>query len=165
MEEDTATSNFDPPNFRTLIFRSPFCCRVCARLLVSLYSPPHFTIGAYRSLLQWKTREPQKATPYPLSLTLGILVCSIFRQGILSSYRKAYWKFLRRILTCWYGNPPKLSMGFTILLSGHHFIKYAREVAAALEAQSQKLAAEQPTVTFGPSFGPEANEGAPLRVR
>jgi len=50
----------------------------------------------------------------------------------------------------------------TILLSGHHFIKYAQDVAAALEAQSQKLAAQQPTATCGPSFGSQGKEGASL---
>jgi radical SAM superfamily enzyme YgiQ (UPF0313 family) len=161
LEENTTGNNFDRPNFRTLL-PLPTLLQGLRQTLVSLYSPSTFYNRAYRSLLQWKTREQQKATPYPFSLMLGILVRSIFRQGILSSYRRAYWKFLLQILTRWSRNPPKLVMGMTILLSGHHFIKYAQDVAAALEAQSQKLAAQQPTVTFGPSFGSQGNEGASL---
>ena len=38
-------------------------------------------------------------------------------------------------------------------LSGHHFIKYAQDVAIELEAELRKPAAEQPAGTFGPSFG------------
>jgi hypothetical protein len=100
--------------------------------------------------LQWETREEQKATPYPLSLVLGILARSIFRQGILSSYRREYWKFLLQILTRWSRNPPKLSMGIGLLLSGHHFIKYAQDVATELEAELRKLATETPAGTLGP---------------
>jgi hypothetical protein len=161
LDENTALSNFDSPNFRTLL-PLPTLLQGLRETLVSLYSASAFYNRAYRSLLQWETREQQKAAPYPFLLALGILVRSVFRQGIASSYRRAYWKFLLQILTRWSRIPPKLVMGMTILLSGHHFIKYAQDVAAALEAQSQKLAAQQPTVTFGPSFGSQGDEGASL---
>ena len=157
LDEDTALNNFNSPNFRTLL-PLPVLLRGLRKTLLSLYSPSAFYNRAHRSLLAWETREQQKVTPYPFLLALGVLVRSIFRQGILSSYRMAYWKFLWRILTRWSRNPPKLVMGMTMLLSGHHFIKYAQDVAAALEAQSQKLAAQQPTVTFGPSFGSQSSD-------
>jgi radical SAM superfamily enzyme YgiQ (UPF0313 family) len=161
LEENPALNNFNSPNFRTLL-PLPILLQGLRETLLSLYSASAFYNRAHRSLLAWETREQQKVTPYPFLLALGILVRSIFRQGILSSYRRAYWKFLWQILTCWSRNPPKLVMGMTILLSGHHFIKYAQDVAAALEAQSQKLAAQQPTATFGPSFGSQGKEGASL---
>jgi len=159
LDENAAFNNFNAPNFRTLL-PLPILLQGLRETLLSLYSPSAFYNRAYRSLLAWETREQQKATPYPFLLILGVWVRSIFRQGILSSYRRAYWKFLWQILTRWSRNPPKLVMGMTILLSGHHFIKYAQDVAAALEAQSQKLAAQPPTVTFGPSFGSQGNKGA-----
>jgi radical SAM superfamily enzyme YgiQ (UPF0313 family) len=152
LAENSASSNFDRPNFRTLL-PLPVLLQGMRRTLLSLYSPSAFYNRAYRSLLQWETREQQKATPYPVSLWLGILVRSIFRQGILSSYRREYWKFLWHVLTLWSRNPPKLSMGITMLLSGHHFIKYAQDVATGLEAEPRKPAAEQPAETFAPSFG------------
>jgi len=152
LEEDIATTNFDPPNFRTLL-PLPVLLQGLRKILVSLYSPSAFYNRALRSLVQWETREPQKATPYPLSQTLGILVRSMFRQGILSSYRRAYWKFLFQILGRWFRNPVKLTMGITLLLSGHHFIKYANAVAAELEDQCRKVAAEQPAETYAPSLG------------
>ena len=163
LDETPAVSNFDPPNFRTLL-PLPTLLQGMRETLVSLYSAPAFYHRAYRSLLQWETREQQRATAHPVFLTLGTLARSIFHQGFLSSYRRAYWKFLWQILTRWSRNPPKLVMGMTLLLSGRHFIKYAQDVAAALEAQSQKLPAQQPTVTFGPSFVPEGNEGTPRRT-
>ncbi len=147
-------NNFNPPNFQTLL-PLPVLLRGLRDTLLSLYSPSAFYNRGYRSLLQWETLAEQKATSSSssFSLMLGILVRSVFHQGILSSYRRQYWKFLLQILTRWFRNPPKLGMGFAILLSGHHFIKYAQDVANELEAESRRLTAEQPAGTFGPSFG------------
>jgi hypothetical protein len=50
-------------------------------------------------------------------------------------------------------------MGITILLSGHHFIKYAHDVATQLEAESRKLAAEQPAAKLGPAFDSQGYVG------
>jgi radical SAM superfamily enzyme YgiQ (UPF0313 family) len=159
LAENTTGNNFDRPNFRTLL-PLPVLLQGLRQTLVSLYSPSAFYDRAYRSLLQWETRQQQKATPYPLLLVLGIVARSIFRQGVLSSYRREYWKFLLQILTRWSRNPPKLSMGITILLSGHHFIKYAQEVATELEAESRKLTLELPAGTFGPAVGSPGYVGA-----
>src|SRR5580704_4826991 len=117
LDGGTALSNFDSPNFRTLL-PLPTLLRGLRETLISLYSPSAFYNRAYRSLLQWETREQQRATPYPLLLTLCILARSMVSQGIFSSYRRAYWKFLWQILSQWAQNPPKLAMGITILLSG-----------------------------------------------
>ena len=152
LAEKSAGINLEPPNFRTLL-PLPVLLQGMRQTLVSLYSPSAFYNRAYRSLLQWGTRAEQKATPYPLSLVLGVLARSIFRQGILSSYRREYWKFLLQILTRWSRNPPKLSMGIGLLLSGHHFIKYALDVATQLEVESRKLAADQPAAMFEPPSG------------
>jgi radical SAM superfamily enzyme YgiQ (UPF0313 family) len=135
---ETTGNNLDRPNFRTLL-PLPGLLQGFRQTLLSLYSPSAFYDRAYRSLVHWEARE-QKATPHPSSLMLGVLVRSIFHQGILSSYRGPYWKFLLRILTRWTRNSPKLTMGITILLSGHHFIKYAQDVADELEAGCRKLA-------------------------
>ena len=135
--ESTATSNFDPPNFRTLLPLSVLL-EGYRGILVSLYGASAFYDRCYRSLLQWNSRKPQKPPEIPLLPTLGIVVRSIVHQGILSSYRKAYWKFLLRLAARWSLNPPKLSLGFAMLLSGHHFIRYARNVVVQLESELDK---------------------------
>ncbi len=135
--ESTATSNFDPPNFRTLL-PLPVLLEGYRGILVSLYAPSAFYDRCYRSLLQWKARKPQKPPEIPLLPMLGIVFRSIVHQGILSSYRKAYWKFLLRLVARWSLNPPKFSLGFAILLSGHHFIRYARNLVAQLESELDK---------------------------
>lgn len=142
--ESTATSNFDPPNFRTLL-PLPVLVEGYRNLLVSLYNPSAFYNRAYRSLLYWNARKSQKPPEIPLLVTLGIIVRSIVHQGILSSYRKAYWKFLLRLLVRWPLNPPKFSLGFAMLLSGHHFIRYAKNLVVQLDAELGKLRTEEAT--------------------
>jgi radical SAM superfamily enzyme YgiQ (UPF0313 family) len=143
--EESTTSNFDPPNFRTML-PLPVLLRGFREVLTSLYAPPAFYNRAYRSLLQWNVGKQQKGAPISLidkkSIPVGALVAtflrSIFQQGVCSSYRWAYWTFLLRLLGRWTFNPPKLSLGFTILLSGHHFISYAKSIVTQLEAELGK---------------------------
>jgi radical SAM superfamily enzyme YgiQ (UPF0313 family) len=144
LQEDAATTNFDPPNFRTLLPLSVLV-QGFREMLVALYSPSAFYERAYRSLLQWKPRKPQRPSDYPFSSMLGIIVRSMVRQGIFSSYRKAYWKFLFQLLARWSLSPPKFSLGFTALLSGHHFIRYARNLAVQLESELGELGIEKAT--------------------
>jgi radical SAM superfamily enzyme YgiQ (UPF0313 family) len=139
--ESTATSNFDMPNFKTLI-PLPVLVKGYRKVLASLYAPSDFYERCYRSLLQWKSRKPQHASSIPLKDVLGIVVRSIFHQGMLSSYKKAYWKFLLRLIRHWSFDQAKFSMGVAMLLSGHHFIRYAQTVVANLDGQLDKIEIE-----------------------
>ena len=145
--ERTATSNFDPPNFRTLL-PLPVLLEGYREILLSLYAPSAFYDRCYRSLLHWKARKPQKPPEIPLWPLLGILVRSIVHQGILSSYRRAYWKFLFRLLAHWLFDRRKFSLGFAMLLSGHHFIRYASSVVGQLESELNKFRMEKETTEF-----------------
>jgi radical SAM superfamily enzyme YgiQ (UPF0313 family) len=140
--DSTATSNFDPPNFKTIL-PLPVLLEGYRRMLISLYSPGPFYDRCYRSLLQWTSHKPQKPPEIPFSIALGIILRSIYHQGIRSSYRSAYWKFLLRIVFRWSFNPCKLSMGFAMLLSGHHFIHYARNLAVQLGVEAEKSRTQQ----------------------
>jgi radical SAM superfamily enzyme YgiQ (UPF0313 family) len=145
--ESTATSNFDPPNFRTLL-PLPVLLEGFRTILVSLYEGSAFYERCYRSLLHWKARKPQKPPSIPLWPLIGIFVRSIVHQGILSSYRGAYWKFLFRLVSHWLFDPRKFSLGFAMLLSGHHFIPYASSVAGRLESELSKSLVEKETSGF-----------------
>jgi radical SAM superfamily enzyme YgiQ (UPF0313 family) len=142
--DTTATSNFDPPNFKTLL-PLPVLLKGYREVLSSLYSPSVFYDRCYRSLLQWKARKPQKTPTIPLGPMLGILVRSIVHQGLSSNYRGAYWKFLFQLLRRWLLNTRKLSLGFAMLLSGHHFIPYARRVTGQLEIELDQYKTEKDT--------------------
>ena len=149
-----ATSNFSPPNFKTIL-PLPVLLKGFRETLDSLYSPSAFYDRAYRSLALWKIASQQKANlPYNerhgrLGI-VGIMIRSMFHQGICSSYRKAYWTFFIRLLGRWSFNPLKLSMGFLILISGHHFIRYARTVVAQLESELIKLQVDKPATDVRP---------------
>jgi radical SAM superfamily enzyme YgiQ (UPF0313 family) len=145
--ESTATSNFDPPNFRTLL-PLPLLLKGFRGLLAALYGPSAFYDRCYRSLLQWKARKPQKAPEIPFWPMLGMFARSIVHQGLLSSYRGAYWKFVFRLLRHWMFDPPKFSLGVAMLLSGHHFIRYAERVVAQLESELDKCRNEAEAQEF-----------------
>jgi radical SAM superfamily enzyme YgiQ (UPF0313 family) len=142
--DTTATSNFDPPNFKTVL-PLPVLLKGFKETLSSLYAPSAFYDRCYRSLVQWKAREPQKPPEIPLRPILGVAAHSIVRQGFLSNYRWAYWKFLLRLFGRWLLDPRKLSLGFAMLLSGHHFIPYAKRVEAQLEIELGRCMIKQET--------------------
>jgi radical SAM superfamily enzyme YgiQ (UPF0313 family) len=148
------TSNFNPPNFKTIL-PLPVLLKGFRETLDSLYSPSAFYDRAYRSLVLWKVASQQKASfPYNerhgRMRIVGTMIRSIFHQGIRSSYRKAYWTFFICLLGRWSFDPLKLSMGFLILISGHHFIRYARTVVAQLESELSKLQVDNPATDVRP---------------
>jgi hypothetical protein len=77
---------------------------------------------------------------------LRVLSASVWTQGIRSNYRFAYWRFLSRMAWNWWREPAKLWLGFTVLLSAHHFVLYAREVADELERECQGVPCEEPAL-------------------
>ncbi len=143
--ESTATSNFDPPNFKTIL-PLPVLLEGYREILASLYSASAFYDRCFRSLQHWHAREPQKLPEVPLRLLLGILVRSIIRQGVVSSYRRPYWKFLFRLVSHWIFDPRKFGLGFAMLLSGHHFIPYAKSVVVQVESELNKCRIEEEPV-------------------
>jgi radical SAM superfamily enzyme YgiQ (UPF0313 family) len=130
-EDSEATSNFSAPNFRTTMPRNTLLSGLSG-LLFDLYTPDAYFRRAFRSLQLWNTRPVQKPPDLPMTYNLRLLAHSVWTQGIRSSYRGAYWKFLWLILRNYLNNPAKLWMGSMILLAGHHFLIYAREVASEL---------------------------------
>jgi len=140
--DTTATSNFDPPNFKTLL-PLPVLLQGYRRVLSSLYEPSTFYERCYRSLVYWKARKPQKAPDIPLWPLICIVARSIVHQGILASYRKAYWKFLLRLIRRWVFAQATFSMGFAMLLSGHHFIRYTKKVVAGIDRELARLEVDQ----------------------
>jgi radical SAM superfamily enzyme YgiQ (UPF0313 family) len=145
--ESTATSNFDPPNFRTRL-PLPILLQGLREILVSLYNGSAFYDRCYRSLRYWKPRKPQKPPEIPFRILMRICLRSFVQQGVLSSYRGPYWKFWFRLVSRWLLDPAKFSLGFAMLLSGHHFIRYAKSVTDQLESELGKCRIEQEGIEF-----------------
>jgi radical SAM superfamily enzyme YgiQ (UPF0313 family) len=143
--ESTATSNFDPPNFKTRL-PLPVLLEGLRDVLASLYNASGFYERCYRSLLYWKPRKPQKPPQIPFRILMRVFVRSLVQQGVLSSYRKPYWKFLFRLVSHWLLDLPRFSLGFAMLLSGHHFIPYAMSVTDQLELELGKCRIEQESI-------------------
>ena len=147
-EDSQATSNFSPPNFRTMMPVTTLL-RGLGSLLIGLYEAEPFFKRALRSLEVWRPRATQVPPKLPLlSYELPVLFASMWKQGIRSSYRLAYWRFLGLLIWRWSREPAKLWMGFTVLLSAHHFVIYAHQVADELERECKALeAAEAPSTS------------------
>jgi uncharacterized protein DUF4070 len=69
-----------------------------------------------------------------------LLVNSMWTQGIRSSYRRAYWSFLWRMVRTHRHDATKIWMGSMILLAAHHFLLYTREVASELARAIESVA-------------------------
>jgi radical SAM superfamily enzyme YgiQ (UPF0313 family) len=152
IENSRATSNFSPPNFRTVL-PLPVLLRGLGDLLRELYEPEPFFLRAFRSLQIWQPRATQKPPQLSWRYTLRVWLRSIWLQGIRSNYRREYWRFLWLITLNWAFQPAKIWLGFMMLLSAHHFVNYARQVGRDLkeECLSIEKAALPPPSDHGTS--------------
>ena len=137
IEDNELVSNFSAPNFRT-VMPLPTLLHGFSGLLADLYEPGAYFQRALRSLEVWKTKPSQTVPDTPVSYDLRVLASSMWTQGVKSGYRRAYWGFLGTLVRRYRNNPVKLWMGLNLLLSAHHFLIYARQVADELERDCAK---------------------------
>jgi hypothetical protein len=137
-KESRATSNFSAPNFET-VMPTNVLLNGLADLLHRLYDPDVFFARAVRSLEVWTPTVRQKPPDPPVLYTLRVWLRSVWKQGVRSNYRKAYWKFAWNMVSKWRNQPAKLWLSFSVLLSAHHFVIYSQEVAAELEQECRKV--------------------------
>jgi radical SAM superfamily enzyme YgiQ (UPF0313 family) len=143
IENSEATSNFSAPNFRTVL-PLPVLLRGLSGLLARLYEAEPFFDRAFHSLERWRPRPTQKPPDLPVRYNLRVLLASIWRQGVRSNYRYAYWRFLSRLVWKWSREPAKLWLGSMVLLSAHHFLIYSRQVAEELEREAKSSLSKEP---------------------
>lgn len=135
MEESSYSGDSTVSNFRTSIPR-PLLVRGFQKTLASIYDPSHFYERAWRSLESWQSKDCQRPAQQPGRAGIfRIVLRSIWLQGLRSSYRRAYWKYFFQLVSRYLFNPPKLWLGFTMLISGNHFIPYTKEVLREVETQ------------------------------
>jgi radical SAM superfamily enzyme YgiQ (UPF0313 family) len=123
------------PNFRT-VMNPTVLLQGFKKTIASIYEPARFYERAWRSLQKWEAKDCQR-TPWEPSFAtiLGILAKSIWRQGVKSSYRKAYWKFFLKIFARYAMDRRKIWMAATLLISGQHFIPYALQAARKIDGE------------------------------
>ena len=146
------SSDSTVPNFRTLI-PSDVLVRGFQETLRRIYEHAQFFERAWRSLEIWQSRDTQHPArqPGPASI-FGIVLRSIWRQGLASPYRRQYWKYFLRLIFRYAMNRPKLWLGFTLLISAHHFIPYAQEVVEKVGSEiAQPDAVPEPITETAPA--------------
>lgn len=146
IENSAATTNFSAPNFKTVL-PVDVLLRGLSGLLARLYEAEPFFDRALRSLERWRPRSTQRPPDLPAMYNLRVLFASMWRQGVRSNYRRAYWRFLSRLLWRWSREPAKLWLGFMVLLSAHHFLIYSRQVAEALEREATAAPMREPVLS------------------
>ena len=149
IEYSVQNSDCDPPNFRTVLPASVLV-RGFMKTLSSIYDPKNFFERALRSLEDWQTGDSQHPAREPgLGGIIKILFRSFWQQGLRSSYKREYWKYLLRLMTRYPLNQTKLWLGFTILISAHHFIPYAQQVVRSAAGAVFETAGEPELVATG----------------
>jgi radical SAM superfamily enzyme YgiQ (UPF0313 family) len=139
-------SDCTPPNFQTALPRTVLL-RGFQKTIASIYDPASFFERAWRSLQNWQCSKSQRPARQPgLGGIIKIMLNSIWHQGIKSSYRTAYWKYFFRVISRHSLNRAKLWLSATILISGHHFIPYARDIVGRVEEEILKTVEEQELV-------------------
>jgi radical SAM superfamily enzyme YgiQ (UPF0313 family) len=134
-----SSGDTNPPNFRTKLAPAVLL-RGQAKTLTAIYEPKAFYERAWRSMQRWAIKKNQRAAQQPgIGGIAAIMARSMWQQGVKSSYRSAYWKYLFRILTHYAFNPPKIWMAATIMISGAHFIPYSREVVGKIEREIARV--------------------------
>ncbi|PYV19788.1 MAG: B12-binding domain-containing radical SAM protein [Acidobacteria bacterium] len=133
IEYSVNSSDSTTSNFRTMIPLESLV-RGYQKTLAAIYDPAKFYERSWRSLQSWQTKDCQRPAQQPaLASIIRITLRSFWRQGLRSSYRRAYWKFFFQLVSRYLFNPPKLWLGFTMMISGHHFIPYSQEVVREVE--------------------------------
>ena len=136
IEDSPSTSNFGLPNFRTVL-PLPVLLRGLCKLLDGLYQPDAFFERALKSLRVWQPKGTQKPPYLGMVYNLRALAATIWRQGLRSNYRRSYWRALFRMIATCRHSTAKLWLGFTVLLSAHHFVLYSQVVIAHLEQEAE----------------------------
>jgi len=139
LESRGSSSDGTPPNFRTRM-EPEVLLRGFGSTVAAIYDPERFYARAWRSLESWQSKRCQHPAQQPTALAIArILARSFWLQGVRSSYRKAYWKYFFKVLTRFGLNRAKRWMGVIILISGHHFIPYAGELALKVERELERV--------------------------
>jgi radical SAM superfamily enzyme YgiQ (UPF0313 family) len=115
--------NFAPTNVVTRLPADQMLAGY-ARVLETLYSPDVYFDRCRVHLREW--RMPETPAVPTSAEDLPVVWRSIWTQGIKSSYRGSYWRFMAWVVR---HHPRKLPWAIAQACAGHHFITYTRETA------------------------------------
>jgi len=119
---------FGRPNFRTKMDPKTLY-EGYMKILRTIYDPDNY----YERVLTVLGRHSRanfpkiRMTSYPIIKIVALLLKAIVVLGVLSSYRRSFWRFVGRVLRY---HPRQITLAMTDSIMGHHFIRYTREVLA-----------------------------------
>jgi radical SAM superfamily enzyme YgiQ (UPF0313 family) len=137
--DQAGSDNFEASNIMPKGMSRLDLIRGYRELLTKLYGPKQYFDRAFAALAEWKRQAAARVT-FRECLSVPL---SIFWQGIVSRYRRHYWRFMLRTLL---RHPKKLAQAFTAAMYAHHFFVYTRKVVIPrlCEAEAKLLAAGSP---------------------
>jgi hypothetical protein len=112
--------------------------RSYARLISSIYQPEAYFERVNRAL-ELRPRAIGHFT-VPWAHALACVLRSILHQGILGRYRRAYWRYLWRVVR---KSPRRIARAFSMAIAGEHMIRYtAEDVLPRLDQAIAQASAE-----------------------
>jgi radical SAM superfamily enzyme YgiQ (UPF0313 family) len=118
-----STDQFGRTNFETVL-PGPVLVDGYRRTLATLYEPGRYLARVLATMRLRPARRSRANGLRGADLLAGAQ--AIARQGLLGSYRGAYWRFLRAV---WRFDRARLAEAIARAAAGHHFIEYTRRDA------------------------------------
>lgn len=139
--ERSTGETFGRTNFKTKLAEDTLL-ETYANALEQIYEPDQYFARCLRALALRPDESGMASLPW--AYAVACLARSIWRQGIRGSYRRAYWRFMGKVLR---RAPKRIARAVALAIAGEHMIRYTREsvlprLAQAIEqVRVEKLAA------------------------
>jgi hypothetical protein len=133
---------FGRPNFTTKLPESVLL-RSYRNALAAIYQPERYFERCLRALQLRPDTDASFSLPWRYAIRCFLR--SLWRQGVIGSYRGAYWRFLGKVLL---RARKRLARAVSLAIAGEHMIRYTREVVlprlaeAIEEARADEWASE-----------------------
>ena len=135
--ESASGETFGRANFRTKMDEVELL-QSYACLISDIYRPEAYFERINRALELRPRTDSHFSLPW--AHALGCVFRSILQQGVLSTYRRAYWRFMWRVLR---KSPQRIARAISLAISGHHLIQYtATDVLPRLAQAIDQVNAE-----------------------
>lgn len=121
MLDASSGETFGRTNFKTKL-PEDVLLRTYANALEQIYEPEQYFERCLRAI-ELRPRGGSVAR-LPWRYAIACLLRSMWRQGVRGSYRRAYWRFLGRVIR---RAPSRIARAVAMAIAGEHMIRYTRE--------------------------------------
>ena len=119
--ESASGETFGRANFKTKVPESTLL-ETYRATLEQIYSPDEYFARCLRALRLRPRADAHFSLPW--TYALRCVASSIWRQGVMGTYRRSYWRFLGRTLR---HTPKRLARAIALACAGEHMIRYTEE--------------------------------------